>query len=200
MWSTGAGDRTMELKEILLVDAKAPICSAISFILQSHGYLVMLAPDAGTASEDMGNYCFDLMLIYLNGYERDKLDLIRQTNRRCPQTKVMIVANPQRMTLPLEAFQMEVDEYLLAPFSVPELCRRVDRCLHPTKIFKPAGVFEGRGGMLNGRILNPLRLKFFDMDNTPFSPRARINMALREKSGIRKKDRLRNLMKSQASS
>jgi len=112
----------------------------------------------------------------------------------------MIVANPQRMTLPLEAFQMEVDEYLLASFSVPELCRRVDRCLHPTKILKPESVFEGRGGMLNGRILNSLRLKFFDMDNTLFFPKARMNMALREKYGIRNKGKLRNLMKSQASS
>ena len=185
MGSIGVGDRTMELKEILLVDGKVPISAAISFILQSHDYLVMLAPDSGTASEDMGNYCFDLMLIYLNGYERDKLDLIRQTNRRCPQTKVIIVANLQRMTLPLEAFQMEVDEYLLAPFSVPELCRRVDRCLHPTKIFKPAGVFEGRGGMINRRILNSLRLKFFDIDNTLFSLKAHRNMVVREKYGIR---------------
>jgi DNA-binding response OmpR family regulator len=188
----------MEIKEILLVDGKAPISAAISFILQSHGYLVMLAPDAETASADMGNYCFDLMLVYLNGYERDKLDLIRQTNRRCPQTKIMIVANPQRMTLPLEAFQMEVDEYLLAPFSVPELCRRVGRCLHPTKIPQPESVFEGRGGMINGRILNSLRLKFFDVDNTLFSPKA--HMIRREKYGIRKKGNLRHLMKYQTSS
>jgi DNA-binding response OmpR family regulator len=190
----------MELKEILLVDAKAPISAAISFILQSHGYLVMLAPDAETASEDMGNYCFDLMLIYLNGYEQDKLDLLRQTNRRCPQTKIMIVANPQRMTLPLEAFQMEVDEYLLAPFSVPELCRRVDRCLHPTKIFEPESVLEGRGGMINGLIWDSLRLKFFDMDNTLFSPKARMNMPLKEKYGIRNKGKVRHLIKYQTTS
>jgi len=144
MGSTGVGDRTMKLKEILLVDGKVPIISAISFILQSNGYLVMQAPDAETASKDLDNYCFDLMLVYLNGYEKDKLDLLRQANRRSPQTKVMIVANPQRMTLPLEAFQVEVDDYLLTPFSAPELCRRVNHCLPPSKILKPESVFEGR--------------------------------------------------------
>jgi len=46
MGSTGVGDRPMKLKEILLVDEKVPISSAIGFILQSKGYLVMLAPDA----------------------------------------------------------------------------------------------------------------------------------------------------------
>jgi len=175
------------LKEILLVDGKVPIISAISFILQSNGYLIMRAPDAETASKDLDNYCFDLMLVYLNGYEKDKLDLLRQANRRPPQTKVMIVANPQKMTLPLEAFQVEVDDYLLTPFSLPELCRRVKHCLHQSKILKPESVFEGRGGTINERVLNSLRLKFCDINNTLFSLKAHINILVKEKRGIQNK-------------
>ena len=167
--------------------SKVPINSAISFILQSNGYLVMLAPDAETASEDLDNYFFDLMLVYLTGYEKDKLDLLRQANRRSPQTKVMIVANPQKMTLPLEAFQVEVDDYLLTPFSALELCRRVKHCLYPSKILKPESVFEGRGGKINERVLNSVRLKFCDINNTLFSLKAHINMLVKEKNGIRNK-------------
>ena len=125
----------MELKEILLVDGKAPISSAISFILQSHGYLIMLAPDAETASEDMGNYCFDLMLVYLNGYERDKLDLLRQTNRRCPQTKVMIVANPRKNDL--------------TPRGVSDGGGRI-----------PACAFQRAGTVPASRPLSPSKLRF----------------------------------------
>jgi len=180
----------MSLKEILLVDEQAPISSAISFILQSKGYLVILAPDAETASEDLGNYCFDLMLVYLTGYEQDKLDLLRQANRRSPQTKVIIVANPQRRTLPLEAFQVEVDDYLLTPFSAPELCRRVNHCLHQSKILKPESNFEGRGGKINEGVLNSLRLKFCDINNTLFSLKAQINILDREKHGILNKGNL----------
>ena len=159
MDSTAVGDRTMKLKEILLVDEKVPISSAIDFILQSKGYLVMLAPDAVTASEDLDNYCFDLMLVYLTGYEKDKLDLLRQANRRSPQTKVMIAANPQKMTLPLKAFQLEVDDYLLTPFSALELCRRVKHCLNQGKILQPESVFEGWGRTINEPLLNSLRLE-----------------------------------------
>jgi len=190
----------MKLKEILLVDEKVPISSAIGFILQSKGYLVMLAPDAETASEDLDNYFFDLMLVYLNGYEQDKLDLLRQANRRSPQTKVMIVANPQRMTLPLEAFQMEVDDYLLTPFSALELCRRVKHCLNQSKILKPESVFEGRGGTINELLLNSLRLKFCDINNTLFPLKAHINILVQKKHGIRNKGNLRNLMKYQTTS
>jgi DNA-binding response OmpR family regulator len=200
MGSTGVGGWTMSLKEILLVDEKAPISSAISFILQSKGYLVMLAPDAVTASEDLDNYYFDLMLVYLNGYEQEKLALLRQAKGRSPQTKVMIVANPQKMTLPLEAFQMRVDDYLLTPFSAPELCRRVNRCLHQSKNLKPESVLEGRGGTINRQILNSLRLKFFDMHNTLFSLKAHMNILVEEKHGIRNKGNLRNLMKYQSNS
>jgi DNA-binding response OmpR family regulator len=180
----------MKLKEILLVDEKVPISSAISFILQSKGYLVMLAPNAETACENLDNYFFDLMLVYLTGYEKDKLDLLRQANRRSPQTKVMIVANPRKMTLPLEAFRVEVEDYLLMPFSTLELCRRVNHCLHQSKVFQPESVFEGRGGKINEQVLNSLRIKFGGIHNTLFSLKAHINILVQEGNGIRNKGKL----------
>lgn len=179
MGSPGDGDRTMKFAEILLVDGRAPIISAISFILQSNGYLIMRAPDAKTASEDLDNHFFDVMLVCLTGYEKDKLDLLRHANRRSPQTKVMIVANPQRMTLPMEAFQVEVDDYLLTPFSAQELCRRVKHCLYPSKILKPESVFAGRGRRINEPDLNSMILKFCDTNNTLFSWKAHINMLVK---------------------
>jgi DNA-binding response OmpR family regulator len=193
MGSTGFGDRTMKLTEILLVDEKVPINSAIGFILQTKDYLVMLTPDAETAFKELDNYSFDLMLVYLNGYEKDKLDLLRQANRRSPQTKVMIVANPQRMTLPLEAFQMEVDDYLLTPFSALELCRRVKHCLNQCKILEPESVFEGRRGTINERVLNPV-------NNSLFPLKAHINILVQKKHGIWNKRNLRGLMKHQTTS
>lgn len=189
----------MSLQEILLVDEKAPITSALSFILQSNGYLVMLAPDAVTASEDLDNYCFDLMLVYLNGYDQDKLDLLRQAKMRCPQTKVMIAANPRKTTLPLEAFQVEVDDYLLTPFSLSELCRRVKHCLHHSKILKPKSVFEGRGATVNKLLFNLLRLKFYDIDNKLLL-KAYSNFYIKKKYVVQNKGDLRNLMKHQSSS
>jgi hypothetical protein len=48
----------MEIQEILLVDEKTPIMLAIGFIIESNGYLVMLAPAADSASAELDNYCF----------------------------------------------------------------------------------------------------------------------------------------------
>jgi len=119
----------MEIKEILLVDGKTPITSAIGFILQSRGYLVTLAPDAETATAELDNYGFNLMLVYLTGHEKDKLALLRQAKKRSPRTKIMVVGNPRILPLPMDVFQTEMDDYLLTPFTAPELCHRVDLCL-----------------------------------------------------------------------
>ena len=163
----------MEIKEILLVDARAPINAAIGFILQSQGYLVLLAPDAETAAAELNNHQIDLLLVFLTGYEEDKLDLLRQAKERFPQIKVMVVGDPQKMAW--QAFQEEVDDYLLVPFNPSELCRRVNHCLNQSKIIKHESVFEGNGGTINEQVMNSLRLKFRYINNTLFSLMANIN-------------------------
>lgn len=152
----------MEIKEILLVDEKTPIISAIGFILQSRGYLTVLAPNAETASAELDNYCFDLMLVYLAGQEQGKLALLQQAKRRSPLTKIMVAGNPLRQPLPIEAFQAEVDDYLLVPFSSLELCHRVERCLKEDI----ARVSEFKAEQINARILNSLKLSFRDLHNS----------------------------------
>jgi response regulator RpfG family c-di-GMP phosphodiesterase len=152
----------MAIKEILLVDNKTPIISAIGFILQDQGHLVMVAPDPETASVELDNYNFDLMFVYLSGPEQDKFSLLSQAKRRSPRTHIMVAGNPRKYPLPIESFQTEVDEYLLAPFSPPELCQRVDKCLRTNHV----ETRELRAEEINRRILNSLRFTFRDLHNS----------------------------------
>jgi DNA-binding response OmpR family regulator len=172
----------MEIKEILLVDARAPINAAIGFILQTQGYLVMLAPNVETAAAELNNHQIDLLLAYLPGYEREKLDLLRQTKRKFPQIKVMVVGDPQKM--PWQAFQEEVDDYLLVPFNPLELYRRVNHCLNQSNICKPKSNLKRKGGEINNLVLNSLRLKFCDINNTLFSLMANINTLIKRNHDI----------------
>ena len=174
----------MEVKEILLVDQKAPVISTIGFILQCHGFLTMVAPDSRTAAEDVRNYQFDLLLVSLNGYEADKLDLLRQVKRSSPQSKVMVVGNPQTMAFPMETFKIAVDDYLLTPFTAPELCLRVDRCLGKNGIVDVQAKTEEKADMLNERILNSLKFKIRDMHNTVYSLLAHINTLIENNNNL----------------
>jgi len=171
----------MEPKEILVVDGKLPMSSAVGYILQSRGHLVLLAPDVATAAAELDNYRFDLILVCLAGYEKDKLDFLPRARRLAPQAQVLVVGNSQKRPLPQEAFLAEVDDYLLAPFTAPELCRRVDRCLHRTRFGKPEIIPPGRGDAINERVLNSLMLKFCGINNSIYSLMANIKILVREK-------------------
>lgn len=173
----------MELKEILLVDERTPIISAIGYILQSKGYQVVLAPDAETALEELNNYYFDMLLVYLAGCESDKLDLLREAKKRAPWTKVMLAGNPRKLTMPIEAFQVEVDDYLLTPFDAGELCRRVKQCLNKTEVLRPETCSE-KTVVINERVLEALRLKFCDIQNTLLSLVANLNNMVRGNPGL----------------
>jgi DNA-binding response OmpR family regulator len=127
----------MAIKEILLVDEKAPITETIGFILQRRGYAVMLAPDARTAAAEVENYSFDLLLVCLSGRDADKVDLLQQVQRKSPQPKIILVFNPLQVAWPMDLFRCEVNDYLFPPLTAPELCRRVERCLGDGRI--PAG-------------------------------------------------------------
>jgi len=183
----------MEIKEILLVDARAPINAAIGFILQTQGYLVLQAPDAETAAAELNNHQIDLLLVFLTGYEEDKLDLLRQAKERFPQIKVMVVGDPQKMAW--QAFQEEVDDYLLVPFNPSELCRRVNHCLNQSNICKPKSDFKRKGGEINNMVLNSLRLKFSHINNALFSLIANINLLIQENHDILNDSNLININK-----
>jgi DNA-binding response OmpR family regulator len=165
----------MELKEILLMDEKSPILGNSSRILQKWGYLVILAPDAMTALENVQNFQFDLIVVSMGGNEVDKLNLMRWARKISPQAKLIVVGNPS-MTLPVEIFQVEVDDYLPAPFTAMELSMRVDRCLNGDKVVQ--GNLRDKADLINGNVMNSLRLKIRNIHNGLLSLKARVNTFL----------------------
>jgi DNA-binding response OmpR family regulator len=171
----------MELKEILLVDEKSPILGNISRILQDWGYLVMVAPDAMTALENVQNFQFDLIVVSLGGNEVDKLNLMRWARRSSPQSKLIVVGSP-KSTLPVEVFQFEVDDYLLAPFTAMELSTRVDRCLNDNNVVP--GNPEEKADLINGSVLNSLIFKIRNIHNGLLSLKARVNTLIDQKYSL----------------
>ena len=155
----------MEPKEILIVDEQFPMLANLQRILQDRGYVVILAPEARSALAKLPDHHFDLLLVSLNGYEEDKLNLLRWARRSSAQPKLMVVGYA-KVTLPMEVFRIKVDDYILPPFTAQELSTRVDRCLNSgVKIQdNTATVDEHFGNVINyckqeiGNIYNGLLL------------------------------------------
>ena len=140
----------MEPKEILIVDEQFPMLANLQRILQDRGYVVILAPEARSALAKLPGHRFDLLLVSLNGYEEDKLNLLRWARRSSAQPKLMVVGYA-KVTLPMEVFRIKVDDYILPPFTAKELSTRVDRCLNSAREIQDntATVDEHIGNVIN---------------------------------------------------
>ena len=52
-----------------------------------------------------------------------------QAKKINPLTKIMLITNRLDLTFPLEAYDIEIDDYIIMPVSAGEFWRRVENCL-----------------------------------------------------------------------
>ena len=90
------------------------------------------SPEAALEALVKKNY--DQVIAKLTTADRESLDILKQAKRLNPEVKIMVVSGNNDAIFPLEAFQVEVDDYLLMPLSPPELWRRVSHCLEDREV------------------------------------------------------------------
>lgn len=118
-------DQIIHALEVLLVAEDNGFSQAMGSFLQDQGYQVYLAPDVGTAVEELANYNFDLLIVQLGRNDQAGLAAVHQARRLKNPPKIMVLCGPQGKMLPVEAFEVEVDDYLIFPFSTAEFSRRL---------------------------------------------------------------------------
>ena len=74
------------------------------------------------------------MIARLTTDDRESLDILNRARRLNPEVKIMVVGGNHDAVFPLEAYELEVDDYLLMPVSPPELWRRVRHCLEDREV------------------------------------------------------------------
>ena len=89
-------------------------------------------PEAALEAIVKKNY--DLIVAKLTTADRESLDVLQRAKRLNPDVKIMAVSGNNEAIFPLEAYELEVDDYLLMPVSPPELWRRVSRCLEDREV------------------------------------------------------------------
>lgn len=110
--------------EVLIVTEDFEFSQAIGSILQEQGYQVYLAPDVNTAVVELDNYTFDLLVIQLSHDSQEGLTAAYKAKQGENHTKVMVISGPRGKVFPAAAFELEMDDYLIFPFTTAELCRR----------------------------------------------------------------------------
>lgn len=120
--------------DILLIGGDTNLLKTLGWVLDYKGFAVKVTATPDAASEALEQKNYDLVMVQLAMGGRESLDILQRAKRLNPEVKIMAVSCNSDATFPLEAYQIEVDDYLLMPVSPPELWRRVSRCLEDREV------------------------------------------------------------------
>jgi signal transduction histidine kinase len=97
----------------------------------------------------------------------------------------MVVSGNHEVTFPPEAYQIEVDDYILMPVNPTELWRRVSHCLESLEIVDLIPVERGAAPVaeVNDRALDRLMMMFHDLRGSMVSSAASLKLLLRGRFG-----------------
>jgi K+-sensing histidine kinase KdpD len=139
---------------------------------------VTASPEAALEALVKKNY--DLLIAKLTTADREILDILKRAKRLNPEVKIMAVSDNSDAIFPLEAYQVEVDDYLLMPVSPPELWRRVSHCLEDREVMdlqpvRGSGASSGRGDLTNPQLM----LMFHDIRGSMVGTAASLKLMAR---------------------
>jgi two-component system sensor histidine kinase/response regulator len=168
---------TMTPPEILLFGDGAHLFRSIGWVLEYKGFRVRAAASPEAAIEALVKENFDLVIARVTMGESDGMEVLKRAKRLNPQVKVMVVSGSHDLAFPLEAYEIEVDDYLSVPISPLELWRRVSSCL--AVAVEGAQASQGRGSEINGQAWNRLMLMFHDLRGGLVATEASLKLLLR---------------------
>jgi response regulator RpfG family c-di-GMP phosphodiesterase len=111
--------------EILLVEDGTGVFEEIGSILQAQGFLVLLAPDALTALQEVVNYQVDVVMVSATRQDASGLQVVDRAKRLRPEVVTVVLTRGYGSDLPVEAYESEVDCYLGWPVLPGDLGRRL---------------------------------------------------------------------------
>jgi two-component system sensor histidine kinase/response regulator len=119
----------MAKHDILLIGDGTNLLKTIGWVLDYKGFAVKVTASPEAALEAMVKKNYDLVIAKLTTDDMESLDILKRARRLNPEVKIMVVSGNRDAIFPLEAYEIEVDDYLLMPVSPPQLWRRVSHCL-----------------------------------------------------------------------
>ncbi len=172
--------------EILLLGDGSHLFRTIAWVLEYKGYAVRAAASPEAALEALVKKNYDLVIAKLSLTELDGVEVLKRAKRLNPEVKIMVVSGNHEVTFPPEAYQIEVDDYLLMPVSPTELWRRVSHCLESLEIVDLIPVESRRRqpvAEVNERVLDRLMMMFHDLRGSMVSNSASLKLLIRGKFG-----------------
>ena len=113
---------------ILLVDDNLHILELYQEILSEEGYQLTKAKSGEMAIEALENQAFDMVITDLNMGKMNGLKVLKRAKEVHPETMVIVMTGNTDIEYAIEALRLDADDYILKPFRIHHLLKRVSHC------------------------------------------------------------------------
>ncbi|MBM4274252.1 MAG: response regulator [Deltaproteobacteria bacterium] len=171
----------MDGYDILLVGDGSNLFWTLTWALGHKGYRIRSAAQLEAALEALVKKNFDLIIARLTKEDKDILGVLKRAKFLNPAAKVMVV-NDQHQIFPWEAYEMNLDDYVMMPITPAELRRRVCRCLEKEAPEKVGGQ-TAAASQVNERVLRTLKCMFWEIRGSIAATMEGLRRFVQEKHG-----------------
>jgi len=119
---------TLGMHVVLVVEDDSAIQQVLRMMLEGQGYRVVMASSCGRGDRDARSQRPDIMIVDLGLPDKDGITLIEAT-RTWSAVPILVLSARTAEEQRLAAFEAGADDYVLKPFSAPELLARVRAAL-----------------------------------------------------------------------
>jgi PleD family two-component response regulator len=119
----------MAKSEILILGDGSRPFRTMGWVLEYKGFSIKAVRDQEAAIDALVKKNYDLIIAKVSRWEKDNLTALRQAKKINPSTKIMLITNSLDLAFPLEAYEIDINDYIIMPISVGEFWLRVENCL-----------------------------------------------------------------------
>ena len=171
----------MRPEDILIVNDGSPFLKTIGLLLADKGYRTCVTDSLLEALAELTRKYFRLVIVKLPGKTADSPALLKAVQDLNPEARLIILGEDAR--LPLEAFKLAVDDYILLPCRPVEVWRRITGCLKALRRAADPEAIQGKLNSTNGRVLTKLSLLCHDLRGGLVSLQATLKLSRRLAQG-----------------
>lgn len=138
MTQQGLSGSTEDQQRILVVDDEATLCQLLQESLSAAGYTVETARSVRAGKAALGEGQFDLIVLDVMMPEESGFELLSWMRREEQMaTPVILLTGVSAEEDKLRAFNLDADDYVVKPFSLPEFVARVKAVLRRSEARLP---------------------------------------------------------------
>lgn len=175
-------------KRILIIHRDTELAQSLRQNLERDGHDVFVEPEGSWGVAQARKFAPDLVIIDLGVLEAEEQNLLRQLRLVRDDIPVLVLSPRAEEATRLRGFRLGLDDFLVQPFGISELHRRIDALLsHSVRsaLFLPHSadsvvrfgeveIHTGQRTVMRAGAPVPLRLKEFDLLMTLVARKGRV--------------------------